>query len=51
MMTKSIPPYAIKELRQLVASIISDEKAYNVPGVCVRYGMAEGTGDEAFASK
>lgn len=41
----------IKQLRQLIASIISNEKAYNVPGVCSRYGLADGTNDEAFASK
>src|SRR5215213_1976681 len=42
---------AIKELRHLIASIISDEKSYNVPGVCARYSMAEGTGDEVFRGK
>jgi AbiJ N-terminal domain 3/Abortive infection C-terminus len=44
-------PQAIKELRTRIASVISDEKAYNVPGVCVRYGLADGTGDEAYQSK
>jgi hypothetical protein len=50
-MSKQFPPNAVKELRSLIASAISNEKAYNVPGVCVRYGMADGTGDEAFSSK
>ncbi|HEX6002103.1 MAG TPA: abortive infection family protein [Hyphomicrobiaceae bacterium] len=41
----------VKELRRLVASAIADEKAYDVPGVCRRLGLADGTGDEAFSSK
>lgn len=41
----------IKELRHHIACVISEQKAYNVPSVCVRYGLAEGTNDEAFASK
>jgi AbiJ N-terminal domain 3/Abortive infection C-terminus len=40
-----------KNLRHLIASVISDQKAYNVPSVCVRYGLAEGTNEEAFSSK
>jgi len=50
-MTKNIPPKAIKDLRHLIAAVISDEKAYNVPSVCVRYGLADGGTDEAFSSK
>jgi hypothetical protein len=42
---------AIRELRQLIASVISGQKSYNVPSVCVRYGLAEGTEEEAFRSK
>jgi len=44
-------PETIRNLRHLIASIISDQKAYNVPSVCLRYGLAEGTNDEAFSSK
>lgn len=53
MTTLSFMPDAatIKHLRQLIASIISNQKAYNVPGVCSRYGLADGTGEEAFSSK
>jgi hypothetical protein len=53
MTTPSVVPDAatIKHLRQLIASIISNQKAYNVPGVCSRYGLADGTGEEAFSSK
>jgi hypothetical protein len=53
MTTLSVMPDAatIKHLRQLIASIISNQKAYNVPGVCSRYGLADGTGEEAFSSK
>ncbi|WP_330085266.1 abortive infection family protein [Methylocystis iwaonis] len=42
---------SIKKLRHLIASVISDQKAYNVPRVCVRYGLASGTNEEAFQSK
>jgi len=45
------PPLMAKELRQLVASAISDVKAYDVPGFCRRLGLADGTGEEAFSSK
>lgn len=46
-----LKPETAKNLRHLVASIISDEKAYNVPSVCLRYGLAQGTNEEAFSSK
>ena len=45
------PPLMLKELRQLVASAISDVKAYDVPGFCRRLGLADGTEQEAFNSK
>jgi hypothetical protein len=38
-------------LRQLVASAISDHKAYDVPGICSGYGLADGAEEEAFRSK
>jgi AbiJ N-terminal domain 3/Abortive infection C-terminus len=38
-------------LRQYIASAISGHKSYNVPGICSRYGLAEGTDEEAFRSK
>jgi AbiJ-like protein/abortive infection Abi-like protein len=38
-------------LRQLIASAISRHKSYSVPGICTRYGLAEGTEEEAFRSK
>jgi AbiJ N-terminal domain 3/Abortive infection C-terminus len=38
-------------LRQLIASAISCHKSYSVPGICVGYGLAEGTEEEAFRSK
>lgn len=44
-------PKLIKEVRHLVASAISDAKAYEVPNLCVRLGLSEGTGEEAFSSK
>lgn len=39
----------LKELRQLVASAIADVKSYDVPGLCRRPGLADGTGEEAFS--
>lgn len=45
------PPIMLKELRQLVASAISDVKAYDVPALCRRLGLANGSEQEAFASK
>jgi hypothetical protein len=52
-MTKGHYPDAasIRNLRHLIASVISDQKSYNVPGACVRYGLAAGTDEEAFRSK
>jgi len=47
-----LPTFAqAKKLRQLIASGISDLKAYDVPAARVRYGLAEGTVEEAFSSK
>jgi hypothetical protein len=42
---------ALQELRKHVASTLADEKAYDLPAVCVRYGLADGTEQEAFNSK
>jgi hypothetical protein len=47
----SFPPAMIKELRHLLASAISDAKAYNVPGLCRRLNLGYGEEQEAFASK
>jgi hypothetical protein len=41
----------VQELRRQLASAISDFKAYDVPAVCSRLGLADGTGEEAFNSK
>ncbi len=41
----------IRELRSDIANVISDFKAYDVPGVCTRLGLADGDGSEAFNSK
>lgn len=50
-MTGSPPPTLIRELRQQLASAIADAKAYDVPNLCVRLGLPEGTEQEAFSSK
>ena len=41
----------IRELRTEIANAISDHKAYDVPGVCVRLGLEGGDSSEAFGSK
>jgi hypothetical protein len=46
-----IPPAVIKELRHLMASVIADAKAYEVPGLCRRLNLGDGDEQEAFASK
>lgn len=46
-----IPPRMFKDLRHQLASAISDAKAYDVPSLCIRLGMPEGTEEEAYASK
>ena len=41
----------VKELRARMAAVISDEKAYEVPSLCRRLGLANGSEGEAFRSK
>jgi hypothetical protein len=41
----------IRELRTEIANAIADFKAYDVPGVCTRLGLADGDGSEAYNSK
>jgi len=41
----------IRDLRTELANAIADFKAYDVPGVCSRLGLADGDGSEAFNSK
>ncbi|WP_170351319.1 MULTISPECIES: abortive infection family protein [Ruegeria] len=50
-MSRAIPTKLIQSLRDELASAISDYKAYEVPGVCARLGLAEGSEEEAFQSK
>lgn len=50
-MTAAITAQTAKQLSELVASAIAGEKAYNVPGICRRYGLADGSDEEAFRSK
>lgn len=47
----SIPSRMISALRVSVAEEIAKAKAYDVPALCVRLGLAAGDGDEAFQSK
>lgn len=49
--TQSLPRHLMDQLRISLASAISDFKAYDVPGVCSRIGLADGTEDEAYSSK
>lgn len=46
-----VPTRYMQELRHELASAISDYKAYEVPGVCARLGLEEGSEEEAFQSK
>ncbi|MGO4450458.1 abortive infection family protein [Phyllobacterium sp. TAF24] len=46
-----IPPSLTQDLRTKLADAIAGFKAYDVPGVCIRLGLAEGSGEEAFNSK
>lgn len=41
----------LAEVRQHLASAIADEKSYNVPALCVRLGLQDGTIDDAHRSK
>ena len=50
-MTAALTPQTSKALRDLVASAIAGEKAYNVPAVCRRFGLSDGTDEEAYKSK
>src|SRR5262249_13176402 len=44
-------PELVRAMRERVASVIAEEKSYDVPAVCRRYGLADGSGEEAFQSK
>lgn len=50
-MSGSPPAILLRELRQQLASAIADAKAYDVPNLCVRLGLPDGTEQEAFSSK
>jgi hypothetical protein len=50
-MAKPIPPEMLRDLRHHLASAISDAKAYEVPALCRRLNLADGSEQEAFASK
>ncbi len=39
------------QLRHLIADALYRTKAHTLPSVCERFGLASGTGDEAFSSK
>jgi hypothetical protein len=41
----------VHDLRTRVAEVVAGNKAYDVPAVCIRLGLAEGTDDEAMRSK
>jgi hypothetical protein len=50
-MSRVVTLNIVNELRDLVASKIAGEKAYDVPAVCRRYGLMDGSSEEAFKSK
>lgn len=41
----------IHDLRTRIAEVVAGNKAYDVPAVCIRLGLAEGADDEAMRSK
>jgi hypothetical protein len=41
----------VHDLRTRIAEVVAGNKAYDVPAVCIRLGLAEGTDDEAMRSK
>lgn len=45
------PPQLTRELRLAAANRIASEKAYDVPALCRRLGLADGTEEDAFRSK
>lgn len=47
----TFPAPMIRDLRTEIANAISDHKAYDVPGICVRLGLESGDNSEAFGSK
>ena len=51
MSAPAIPSGMVRDLRQQIAETIAEEKAYDVPALCVRLGLETGTGEEAYRSK
>ena len=49
--TQSPSRHLIDQLRTSLVGAISDFKAYDVPGICSRIGLANGTEEEAYSSK
>lgn len=41
----------VHDLRTRIAEVVAGNKAYDVPAVCIRLGLAKGTDDEAMRSK
>jgi len=50
-MSGALSSNVAKSLRQVTADVISNEKAYDVPGICRRLGLSDGNSEEAFRSK
>jgi hypothetical protein len=46
-----LPTTWVRDLRHLLASQLSDAKAYDLPALCRGLGLADGTEQEAFSSK
>ncbi|MCQ2019417.1 hypothetical protein [Clostridium butyricum] len=41
----------LKDVKLSLADALSQEKAYNLPSLCKKYGLDDGEEDEAFKSK
>ncbi|NCN85850.1 MAG: abortive infection family protein [Sphingomonadales bacterium] len=50
-MNATPPADLVKSIRTRTAEVIAGAKAYDVPALCVRLGLSEGTEDEAMHSK
>ncbi|MFT6089305.1 hypothetical protein [Sulfitobacter sp.] len=50
-MEDDISAILLKTLRAELASAIANFKSYDVPSICTRIGLSEGSEEEAFRSK
>jgi len=49
--SSNVTPAKLNDLRELIATALSNAKAQRLPAVCQQFGLADGDGAEAFSSK